>query len=227
MTQESHKNSVIHIPTDESDFLVAQYDRINSDTSYMRYFLDIVYRNIEKNIPFSASDSLLDIGCGRGYFLQYLNNKGFQRLHGLDPCEGLIERKLFKGIIKGGFEENNLPDNSFDVVMTCHTLHHLENSHPVYAVKEMFRISKKYIVILEVNNTNIPVYLLCKLRNRLEGNALKYNLQKVKTLVSETSGKIAYSGHLPRCYVSGDSTLHQILARIGAPPYNIVIATKQ
>ena len=87
--------------------------------------------------------SLLDIGCGKGYFLKYLHTLGYKEIRGIDPCHELVIEKMFSAIEYVSFEKNNISENEFDFVFTCHTLHHLRNPMPISAIKEMARIAKK------------------------------------------------------------------------------------
>ena len=103
----------------------------------------------------------------------------------------------------------------------------LKQKYPVNALKEMFRISKKYVVIVEINNTNIPMFLISLLNYNVERNALFYNKTRVIELAEKMECSILYAENMNSCYISGNSYFYRILARIGNPPYNIVIAEKK
>jgi hypothetical protein len=118
-------------------------------------------------------------------------------------------------------------EKSFDVVMACHTLHHLDDPWPIKAVQEMFRLSRRFVVIVEVNNTNIPVLALTLLTRSVERNAFRYNLSRVTGLVTACGHRIIHAGHLSRGYISSSSLPYRMMAGIGKPPYNIVIAEKR
>jgi ubiquinone/menaquinone biosynthesis C-methylase UbiE len=75
-------------------------------------------------------------------------------------------------------------DNSFDVVF-CHALlHHVEDMDGV--IREMKRVSKKYIIILEPNRNN-PLMFLFSYIVKEERKALKFSLKYLKR-VSEKNG---------------------------------------
>jgi ubiquinone/menaquinone biosynthesis C-methylase UbiE len=91
--------------------------------------------------------TLADIGCGNGVFLHYLQNfRKDLKLVGVDRSEAAL---TFVNVEKFHSDITNLPfeDNSFDCVSCLEVIEHLPV--PLYnmALKELTRISKKYLVI--------------------------------------------------------------------------------
>ncbi len=211
----------------ENKHLVEAYKNVDYNSSSMQSFLGEVVTAIEKITLLSANTSLLDIGCGKGYFLKYLSERGLKNIRGLEPYDVLRDDNLFDNIIRGSYEENVIDDNSYDIVFTCHTLHHLPDSRPLFAIREMLRIARKYIVIVEINNTNIPMFFRSLLYLKGERNAYLYNLGRVRSMLKKVGANILLSDYLDSCYLTSDSLAYRTLARIGAPPYNISIADKQ
>jgi ubiquinone/menaquinone biosynthesis C-methylase UbiE len=211
----------------EDKYIIDRYSKIGYDKPSMKAFLAEIYRILDKIIPLSKDISFLDIGSGKGYFLRYLKEMGFANLTGIDPNEGFLGDNVFENISLGSFESNSFSDNTFDVVFCCHTLHHLNQKYPVYALQEMFRISKKYIVIVEINNTNIPVFLISLLNFCYEKNAIFYNKFHVLSLIKKIEKlKTIYTDNLNCSYISGNSFLYKLSSRIGSLPYNIFILEK-
>lgn len=210
----------------EEAYLLKRYSRINYDDAPMYNFLSEIYKIIKFNVLFEKDAALLDIGCGRGYFLKYLQQQGHRNICGIDPCKPVLDEKIFNNIRNGSYEDNCFKDNEFDIVIACHTLHHLREGCQLAAVREMARISKKYIIIVEINNTNIPIFLFSVLNIKVEKRAFTYNRYKVEKILKMVGLRIVYSKDLDSLYLSGNSILFQILYRLGARPYNIVIAQK-
>jgi ubiquinone/menaquinone biosynthesis C-methylase UbiE len=211
----------------ESQYLWREYSRIELDSPPLRRFLDEIYATLSREITFGPDHSLLDVGCGRGYFVEYLRQRGHTDAYGIDPCELLLENRIAQEVIQGSFEENPYPDASFDVVFTCHTLHHLPQRDPHFAIQEMLRLTKRYMVIVEINNTNVPMFLISALNYRVERSAAFYNRRKVVSLVADAGAEVVYSTDMAAGYVSGDSLLYRSLARLGSRPYNIVVGLKK
>lgn len=115
------------------------------------------------------SDPVLEVGCGTGRFLNFLDSEGFTNLHGLDQSRGMIERTVEKcdptGVTGDGYR---LPfaDDSFEAVYSVHVLMHLPNKQGF--IDELQRVSRN-LVVFELNNRHsltglAPLYR--RLRNR-------------------------------------------------------------
>lgn len=215
------------IPTiEERIYFSKRYSTIDYSAPSMLNFLSEIYDTIRKYLSITPETSFLDIGCGKGYFLRYLREKGILNLVGIEPCEELLDYKVFNNIQLGSFESNCFNNKSFDIVFTCHTLHHLKQKYPIDALKEMSRISKRYAVIIEVNNVNLPMFLVSLMKYRMERNAIIYNRSKVVSMAKRAGFRIIYAGNLKSCYISGGSLFYKFLSKIGSSPYNMVVAEK-
>lgn len=86
-------------------------------------------RNTEKYLSKKKWGSILDVGCGDGYFLRRCEGK-FKERYGLDLMLGdKIEKKL------------DFPDNSFDTVTMLAVIEHLD--YPKDIIAEISRILKQ------------------------------------------------------------------------------------
>jgi SAM-dependent methyltransferase len=215
-----------YIPLPEQKYLRKAYATITLESPAMHSFLDEVYSILAREIAFGPDQSLVDIGCGRGYFVEYLRLRGHSNVCGIDPCGLLLEDTLSDTVVRGSFEDNPYSESSFDIAFTCHTLHHLPDRNPIFAVKEMLRLARKYVVIVEINNTNLPIFLTTLAMFRVERNAAFYNRVKVASLVQRAGGQVVLQADLQSCYLSGNSLFYRFLAALGSRPYNIVIAKR-
>jgi ubiquinone/menaquinone biosynthesis C-methylase UbiE len=143
---------------------------------------------IKKIVPIGKSTKLLDVGCGNGFFSYY-----FEKIcdtTGIDYSEKMIllnpiKKKYLMDATNLKFEEN-----SFDIAF-CHAfLHHVDSANKV--VKEMKRVSKKYVVILEPNRNN-PLMFLFSLIVKEERKALKFSLAYLERLVKSNGLKLISS----------------------------------
>lgn len=103
----------------------------------------------------NQSISLLDIGCGDGYFLRHLKNKTDWTVRGLEPNEKMVEMVRRMGIDAdcGLIETMGYEDASFHAVTLTHVLEHSEN--PLAMLKEIHRILKPGgMLLVEVPNFN-------------------------------------------------------------------------
>ncbi len=210
----------------ETNYFVKAYDQNSLDSQSLSYFQDEIYRIMKLHAHLSKNMSFLDLGCGKGHFLHYLQQKGHKNLMGMDPCKPLRDNRCFDNIIDGSYENNSFEGNSFDIVFTSHTLHHLPNKWPLYAVNEILRITRKYIVIIESNNSNLPMLLRNLLYRNNEKNAFRYNVKRVQSMLNRTKCRVIYSDHIKSCFMSANSLVYRVMAKMGRPPYNISIAAK-
>lgn len=104
---------------------------------------------------FGKIASVLDVGSGTGRSLQWLKDReGDLSLFGIEPSQGLLDisrQKLPDADLRQGFGES-LPysDDSIDVSIATAIMHHAEN--PAKVISEMFRVSRKGILISDHNN---------------------------------------------------------------------------
>ncbi len=88
---------------------------------------------------------LLDVGCGRGFWLQQVQkHKKQAQLTGCDVYDSLPLTGI--DYVQGNIERLPFPDNAFDIVTCHHTIEHLRDV-PL-AVAELKRVAKKMLFIV-------------------------------------------------------------------------------
>ena len=100
------------------DFSLIEYEM------YYRFFL----RNYDRYLPHTRDARILDLACGGGHFLYYLNRRGYTNYVGLDIAEECIEICSSKGLPaqKGdGFEYLTGKKRFFDVIVCNDFFEHL------------------------------------------------------------------------------------------------------
>lgn len=105
------------------------------------------YKYFKKNFKF------LEIGCNVGMQLKIINKSGFKNLYGIDIQQRAINeaRKNLKSnnFIKNKSNKISFPDNSFDVVLTNDVLIHMNKNILKSTIKEIYRVSKKFVWCFE------------------------------------------------------------------------------
>lgn len=96
-----------------------------------------------KHLP-QDNSSLLDVGCGRGYWLKLLQESTNLQLSGCDVFDILEIKNI--AYTKGNIENLPFPDKSFDIVTCHHTIEHLRNVEK--AISELKRVARKKIIIV-------------------------------------------------------------------------------
>lgn len=87
-------------------------------------------------------DRVLDAGCGLGYFLLALQGKGAE-LHGIDVSPASVQyvrEHITPHARTGSVERIPYPDNTFDRVLFCEVIEHVEDD--ARALREIRRVLK-------------------------------------------------------------------------------------
>jgi len=98
----------------------------------------------------NKNDKVLDIGCGNGDLLYYLETTKSIQGQGIEISHLGVKESVTKGlsVIQGDADEDlvNFTDNTFDVVILSDTL---QATHkPREVLKEMLRIGKRCIICI-------------------------------------------------------------------------------
>ena len=115
--------------------------------SYNPKFWNNVIPSFEKYWNLSSSDSVLDVGCAKGFMLYDFKRliKGL-KIKGIDISKYAIENSLeqVKEFVSVGDAKNlNFGDKEFDYVISINTVHNLEIEDCKKALKEISRVAKK------------------------------------------------------------------------------------
>ncbi len=101
-------------------------------------------------VPRSTLPSLLDVGCGRGYFSRYLREKGLT-IGGYVGCD--LDREALREALENGLDSavlcdaSRLPfrDEAFSAVLCSEVLEHLRGPYAAFA--EIARVSGTYVFL--------------------------------------------------------------------------------
>jgi len=125
-------------------------------------FLKLIgnYRKIEyqKALKFlKECDSILDVGCGRGRFLELLNKNKKKEIVGIDLNPDLIKICLEKRLDVHFGDALNIPfeESRFDGVYCSHLMHVFAPSQAFTLLKELIRVVKPNGIIAI---TTVPMY---------------------------------------------------------------------
>lgn len=128
---------------------------------------------ILNNIFFNKDDIILDLGCGKGDFIDILveKEKPFKKIYALDISENMIEILKKKEILNchpviGDSENLNFQEKYFDKIFCLNSFHHYPNPKGVVSeVKKVLKengsiyVGEVYVpgVIREVINIFLPL----------------------------------------------------------------------
>ncbi len=117
-------------------------------------------------------NNIIDVGCGRGEILHFLENKykNIDNIYGIDLDEEIIMETLvnFQNYKISHQNANNLSfdNNFFDLALVLEVLEHAEDYNSI--IKEVKRVTKQYCIF------SVPREPLWKILNLARGAHLKY-----------------------------------------------------
>ena len=146
---------------------------------YSQSKLNLIFQKIE----YKAVNNILDIGCGNGFFTVPLYQR-FRYVIGLDFSSLMLSliTKDRMSLLKADSLFLPFKDYSFDLVFSSNLLHHVDNV--TTSIREMKRVSKRYIIIIEANRLNILMYLFSKLKREEDEDKI-FTLENLKAKVSQ------------------------------------------
>ncbi len=102
--------------------------------------IEQLIRSIDKD-----AKNLLDVGCGRGFLLNYIGDHTSLQLTGCDLYDNVatLKKASYK---RGSIYKLPFADNEFDVVTCAHTIEHLRELPD--AIKELKRVARKQLIIV-------------------------------------------------------------------------------
>jgi SAM-dependent methyltransferase len=108
--------------------------------------LNTVWRKLDKN-----SRTILDVGCGKGEPMTFINRKGKFKAVGIDIFKPYLEKSKRKGVyqdlILGDVRFLPFKENSFDAIICLEVLEHLEKQYGEYLLSELERVARKQILL--------------------------------------------------------------------------------
>lgn len=141
-----------------------------------------------KMIP-QGVNSIADIGCGSGLFLNYINeNTEIPDLVGIDFSEDAMKMlKVDKKV--GDITSIPLEDDSYDLASALEVLEHLDLHEYRRAKEELVRVSRKYILVSVPFNETLEDEFIkcseCKTRFNKSHHKRTFNEEKMKKLFEE------------------------------------------
>ncbi len=116
-------------------------------------------------------NNILEVGCNTGNQLKLLQQQGYKNLYGIEINKYAVAKaKKFTtdiNIIQASAFDLPFKDNYFDLVFTAGVLIHINPRDLKAVMKEIYRVSKKYIWGYEYFNENHEQIVYRGLKDRL------------------------------------------------------------
>lgn len=167
----------IHVETSTTDYYDSVDERPYDHPMILAFAqpkVDWIFQNVAVENP-----AILEVGAGNGYFSYHLMQRG--DLNATDVSEHQLQFNPAPVKVCCSVYHLPYPDDAFDLVFGSNLLHHLDE--PERAVREMTRVSKKYVIVSEPNNAN-PILFLGSLIIPAERKAALFSRAHVTKLLS-------------------------------------------
>jgi ubiquinone/menaquinone biosynthesis C-methylase UbiE len=150
-----------------SDLEELNIEKYTSQNPLLRWAIKKFYSDLYSLIVNLRVKKMLDVGCGEGFVTNFVKNANKSiRIDGLDVDRKKImyAKKRFSQINfkVGSVYSIPKPDSSYDLVVATEVLEHL--SDPPRAIKEMKRVSSKYLLFSVPRQPHFRIASILRLR---------------------------------------------------------------
>ncbi|MEH1892452.1 MAG: methyltransferase domain-containing protein [Nostoc sp.] len=137
-------------------FYVAFEDQFRGSREEIKNRLITHISSVEKAITSTGNAPIVDIGCGRGEWIDLLSKQGL-KASGIDINVAMVQQCQNLGldaVLGDGLEYlRSLPDNSLAAVSSFHVIEHLQLQKLISLIDEVLRVLRSGgVVILETPN---------------------------------------------------------------------------
>jgi len=133
---------------------------------------------------------ILDVGCGNGISTFYFSKKTSLPVVGTDSSFSMLSGNPCRPLVCADAAHLPFRSNTFDLAYCWELLHHAVD--PLLVVKEMKRVSKSYVVMVEPNGRN-PLQQLFALFSESHRQVFKYSKSYLISLVKQSGMSIVCS----------------------------------
>lgn len=200
------------------DYWKDAWDNVSTiEEVYKSYGIRNVMQCFHFLLLYENKDSILDVGCGAGFYFKFFKSLGFKKLYGFEYDKGNIKKaeEINKGImgleiIQGDIRNlpNPFEENYFDVVISLGLVEHFV--YPIDIIRKLLKTVKNGgALVLEMPNFRNWFYYSYNLKRK---NELPFHLwwgvkewckilKRIKSCRLEkiqTGDFWAYRAYLPR-----------------------------
>lgn len=134
------KRNVENLLEDDYIEFYKLYDSLpKRDTDLNKKSIAFIYNHLSPD----KEEKIIDIGCGNGFLLDKLKERGYTRIYGSDIANQMKDKTI--PFIKANIEKLPFKDNEFDTVICNHTIEHIIHSYK--AANELKRVAKNKVII--------------------------------------------------------------------------------
>lgn len=119
--------------------------------------------NYKQFLPSDKDSTILELGCGKGFFLKYLEEMGYSHIRGVEKSESQILHALSDVkdyiIVDDMFNYLKNCAQKFDLIVLFHVLEHLFKDEILDILELIYdSLTDKGTLIIEVPNAGSPIF---------------------------------------------------------------------
>ena len=130
--------------------------------------------------PFRPGFTIVDAGCGEGFFLEFLHDQGLDPTYiGLDLMPEFVASCKAKFPDQSLYASNILEDDlafQCDVAVCCGVISHMDASQALRVIKKLYEISRHGVIVNSVSMLTDPEHV----RDDLHHHDLGYFTQRLQ-----------------------------------------------
>lgn len=180
------------------------YDKYLSENKIVIKLMKGFFSDLDELLQKIEFKKVIEAGCGEGNVTNHILSNYDCKIRGFDIGEKAISKakQSFPNI---QFENQSIyktkyQDETYDLVVCCEVLEHLENY--VDALKELLRISKKYIIVSVPKEPVWRILNMCRLKylsklGNTPGHVNHWNRSEFIKLISKYGEIIDVKNPLP------------------------------
>jgi len=175
---------------------------------------------LSRQVDLSRVATAVDVGCGDGFSTFYMRER-IPTVFAVDRSAAMLRRHPMRGegtVVRGDILSLPLPDASVDLAYCWEVLHHL--SDPEAAIREMARVSRRFVVIVEPNRAN-PLQFAFGVIDRHHRWQLKFSLAYLRRLMRASGLDVAHASS--GGFILPNRTPRPLLGLLRKLPYSSAI----
>jgi len=143
--------------------ILTKYSEKPNDNQEYKKRKKLYNLNYKKFLPSNRESKILELGCGKGFFLKYLKEMGYSNILGVEKSESPILHALSD--IKNYIVEDDMFNymkncsEKYDLIVLFHVIEHLFKEEVLDILELIYeKLSSNGILLIEVPNASSPLF---------------------------------------------------------------------